>query len=656
MKNLVLFSVFVLFHSICFGQSCSISSAEFGETDSLEICQNDIVSLFALNVVGLNPSDTVWIVNTDSTVSDIFEPDCTSEGSFWVHLLVIDSSDVNNVLTCSDSIFIFVLPIDNVTDTQFACDQYEWIDGITYSTSNNSALWTLTNSSGCDSLVTLDLTIGNSNTGTDVQTDCGSYTWIDGNTYTTSNNSATHTLINASGCDSLVTLDLIINNAVTGTEAITACASFTWIDGETYTESNTATYIIEGGSQFGCDSIVTLNLTINDVYVDGKDTMICETELPFTWYGIEFDEAGEGVIVLQSIGGCDSIIELNLQTQAIGQFPSEIVIQEGSGAQDDDGVICLGDEAVLNVQSIPGGNYLWSNGETLPFIIVSPNADTEYTLTYSYGVCTADEISTVLDVDLLSTGSSISGTFEDLCMGASEVDYYVNFTPNCSYQWSVNGGYFQGLSNGTNVSVNWLNEFSSITLTISDSITGCTETYTEPVSFNQDNIPELLVVTLLDASLNLLVTENNPTYPFYTWGSRHKINAMDVLEYNTDAPYHSFDDLDTINRYYYVKHGNDLECMQTSYYNPPENLGMIENTIDEIVLYPNPVVNYVELQNMDDTKDYIIHLFNSDGRLLETVDINQINVYRLEYPFLPGTYLLKLSSQKSMKTFRFVVF
>ena len=49
----------------------------------------------------------------------------------------------------------------------------------------------LTASGGCDSLVTFDLTIGTSNTGTDVQTACDSYTWIDGNTYTTSNNSAT---------------------------------------------------------------------------------------------------------------------------------------------------------------------------------------------------------------------------------------------------------------------------------------------------------------------------------------------------------------------------------------------------------------------------------------------------------------------------------
>ena len=42
-------------------------------------------------------------------------------------------------------------------------------------------------------------------------TACGSYTWINGTTYTTSNNTATFTVTNASGCDSLITLNLTIN-------------------------------------------------------------------------------------------------------------------------------------------------------------------------------------------------------------------------------------------------------------------------------------------------------------------------------------------------------------------------------------------------------------------------------------------------------------
>jgi len=105
-------------------------------------------------------------------------------------------------------------------------------------------------------------------TSTDVQTACGSFTWIDNNTYTSSNNTATHTLAggNANGCDSIITLNLTINQATNGTDTQVACDSFTWIDNITYTSSNTtATHTLAGGNMFGCDSIVTLNLTINTV-------------------------------------------------------------------------------------------------------------------------------------------------------------------------------------------------------------------------------------------------------------------------------------------------------------------------------------------------------------------------------------------------------
>ena len=123
------------------------------------------------------------------------------------------------------------------TDTQTACNTYTWIDGITYSSSNNTATFTETNAAGCDSVVTLDLTINYSNTGTDTQTACNTYTWIDGITYSSSNNTATFTKTNAAGCDSVVTLDLTINtvnSTVTQTgpllTAVESGATYQWLD------------------------------------------------------------------------------------------------------------------------------------------------------------------------------------------------------------------------------------------------------------------------------------------------------------------------------------------------------------------------------------------------------------------------------------------
>ena len=131
-------------------------------------------------------------------------------------------------------------------------------------------------------------------TGTDTQVACGSFDWIDGITYTASNSTATHTLVNsnAAGCDSTVTLNLTINTATTGTDTQIACGSFDWIDGITYTASNsTATHTLVNSNTAGCDSTVTLNLTINtvDVSVTNADPVLTAGAGSATYQWIDCD-------------------------------------------------------------------------------------------------------------------------------------------------------------------------------------------------------------------------------------------------------------------------------------------------------------------------------------------------------------------------------
>lgn len=166
--------------------------------------------------------------------------------------------------TGCDSIITLNLTIhqpSTAMDTQEACDSFLWIDGITYTQNNHTATHTLSNATGCDSLVTLNLTVKHSSTTTDVHSSCDSYAWIDGNTYTQSNNTATYTLTNAAGCDSIITLNLSIQHSSTSTDTQNSCGSFLWMDGNTYTQSNhTATYTLTNAT--GCDSIITLDLVI----------------------------------------------------------------------------------------------------------------------------------------------------------------------------------------------------------------------------------------------------------------------------------------------------------------------------------------------------------------------------------------------------------
>jgi hypothetical protein len=220
-----------------------------------------------------------------------------------------------NGCTNTDQVTVTVGNPTSGTDVQTACDSYTWIDGVTYTASNNTATFTLTNAAGCDSIVTLNLTITNSTTGTDVQTACDSYTWIDGVTYTASNNTATFTLTNAAGCDSIVTLNLTITNSTTGTDVQTACGSYTWIDGVTYTASNnTATFTLTNAA--GCDSIVTLNLTITNSTTGTDVQTACGS---YTWIdGITYTASNNtATFTLINAAGCDSIVTLNLTINAL---------------------------------------------------------------------------------------------------------------------------------------------------------------------------------------------------------------------------------------------------------------------------------------------------------------------------------------------------
>jgi hypothetical protein len=112
-----------------------------------------------------------------------------------------------------DSVATLNLTINSPTsgsETVAACSSYLW-NGTTYTTTGTYTA-TLTGANGCDSVATLNLTINSPTSGTETVAACDSYTWIDGLTYTASNNTATYTLTNVSGCDSLVTLDLTIES------------------------------------------------------------------------------------------------------------------------------------------------------------------------------------------------------------------------------------------------------------------------------------------------------------------------------------------------------------------------------------------------------------------------------------------------------------
>ena len=71
-----------------------------------------------------------------------------------------------------------------------------------------------------------------------------------------------HNLVNIDNCDSTVTLDLsIINTDSIHTLSVTACDTFTY-DGNIYL--TTGIYYRTLSNFLGCDSIISISLTINN--------------------------------------------------------------------------------------------------------------------------------------------------------------------------------------------------------------------------------------------------------------------------------------------------------------------------------------------------------------------------------------------------------
>jgi len=112
-------------------------------------------------------------------------------------------------------------------ETIHACEPFSW-NGQTYSQSGTYTFAT-TNALGCDSIATLELTIGAPSASNTAINACNAYTW-NGQVYTQSG-TYTYVTINASGCDSIATLELAIQNSSVAPTAINASAASVTVGG-----------------------------------------------------------------------------------------------------------------------------------------------------------------------------------------------------------------------------------------------------------------------------------------------------------------------------------------------------------------------------------------------------------------------------------------
>jgi hypothetical protein len=114
------------------------------------------------------------------------------------------------------------------------------------------------------------------------------------------------------GCDSTVTLNLTITPAIQTTINENACGSFPW-NGQTLWASGV--YIDSLQSAAGCDSVVSLNLNVYPIYAIGIDSTVLDA---FNWNGIDYATSGSYTQFFTSVNGCDSSVTINLTIEDSG--------------------------------------------------------------------------------------------------------------------------------------------------------------------------------------------------------------------------------------------------------------------------------------------------------------------------------------------------
>jgi hypothetical protein len=270
--------------------------------------------------------DSVAVLNltvhqTTSSVTNIIA--CQNAVPFWWNNKLVnvgtDTVNLTNAEGCDSLAIVNVTtkPVGTSTRTVNICPTdlpYAWNN----STYGAAGVYTqqFTTNIGCDSVATLNLIV---NTPTSSTTNIGicqsalPYSW-NGNSFTTPGIHNVH-LTNADGCDSTATLNLYINSTSSTTQNISVCQNnlpYLW-NGNSY--STAGTYAVHLNNSNGCDSSITLNLTIKVPTTSAITLNICGGDLPFSWNNNTFTKFGSYNVVLVNKAGCDSIITLTLNVK-----------------------------------------------------------------------------------------------------------------------------------------------------------------------------------------------------------------------------------------------------------------------------------------------------------------------------------------------------
>lgn len=261
--------------------------------ETLTLCDNELPLYYG---------DSVFMIGTVS-------------GTYPVHYTLASGCD--SLVTLHLNIYPSYFSVDNIS----ICSSdlpLTYGDTVFYpGTSSSTYYLSYTTSMGCDSLITLNLQVNPAYYFMDTVSLCDCdfpYTYMD-TTFLegTLDGDYVFNHTTSNGCDSIYSLTLYIHSTYSYTENATICAydAYYW-HGKTYNQTGVY-YDSLKTKHSDCDSVFRLNLTVNDIYVTLDTITFCSNELPLEYQGKFIDRPGDYYISFTANNGCDSLVSLNVK-------------------------------------------------------------------------------------------------------------------------------------------------------------------------------------------------------------------------------------------------------------------------------------------------------------------------------------------------------
>ncbi len=341
--------------SILLGGAYQTTSGVYNDTlSTVKGCDSILVTTLTVNPVSTGNTNATICQGDSILLGGAYQ---TTSGNYNDTIVGGSANGCDSIITTN----LVVNPIAIGNANAQICQGDSILLGGTYQTTSGNYNDTIVGGSanGCDSIITTALVVTSYVTGNANAQVCQGDSILLGGAYQTLAGNYNDTIVggSVSGCDSIVITNLSIIPISMGNANARVCDGDSILIGNTYYSSaGVYPYTIPNGSASGCDSIVNVNLAIDYAFSNHQDFTICQGDSVLLG-GQYVSKFGYNEVKYQSINGCDSTY-----TATISFVPQyDFYLPE-------DTTLCMGQTFILApVINSSYYNLMWENGSSNPY-------------------------------------------------------------------------------------------------------------------------------------------------------------------------------------------------------------------------------------------------------------------------------------------------